>query len=231
MNASSLRESRLAAGLTQVQLAKKVGKSQGYVSLLERGQRRPSAPLARRLAKVLRLPPTALPLEVGRRGLDQGGDDRVAKNLATLGYPGFAYLGHSRTLANPAEVLLRTLAAERVDPRLMEATPWLLLCFSDFDRDRTVMLARSYNIQNRLGFVVALAKSVAESNPAYSGRLFELNEFSSALEPFRLAREDDLGRQFKSERLRRWVKENRSEAAEHWNLLTDLAPQHLAYSN
>jgi len=231
MNAPNLRKSRLAAGLTQVQLAKKVGKSQGYVSLLEQGQRRPSASLARRIARVLRLPPTALPLEVGKRDLDQGADDRVAKNLATLGYPGFAYLGQSRTVVNPAEVLLRTLAADRVDPRLIEATPWLLLCFSDFDCDRTVMLARSYNIQNRLGFVVALAKSVAESDPAYSARLSELNALSSALEPFRLAREDDLGGQFKTERLRRWVRDNRSEAAEHWNLLTDLRPQHLAYPN
>jgi transcriptional regulator with XRE-family HTH domain len=231
VNASSLRESRLAAGLTQVQLAKKVGKSQGYVSLLEQGQRSPSASLVKRLARVLRLPPTALPIEVGRRGMDRGGSDKLAKNLAALGYPGFAYLGHSRTLVNPAEVLLRTLAVERVDPRLIEATPWLLLCFSDFDCDRTVVLARTYNIQNRLGFVVALAISVAESNPAYSGRLSELNELSSALEPFRLAREDDFGGQFKTERLRRWVRENRSEAAEHWNLLTDLGPQHLAYSN
>jgi hypothetical protein len=163
--------------------------------------------------------------------LDQGGDDWVAKSLATLGYPGFAYLGDSQPLANPAEVLLRTLAAERVDPRLAEATPWLLLCFSDFDCERTVMLARSYNIQNRLGFVVALARSVAESNLVYSGRLSDLNEFSSALEPFRLAKEDDFGQQFRTERLRRGVRENRSEAAEHWNLLTDLGPQHLAYVN
>ncbi len=226
-----LRESRLAAGLTQVQLAEKIRKSQAYVSLLERGKRRPSASLAKRLATVLRLPPTVLPFEVGTRRLDRGGEDWVAKSLAALGYPGFAYLGDSRTLANPAEVLLRTLATERVDARLVEATPWLLLCLSDFDRERTVTLARSYNIQNRLGFVVDLAKSVAETDPTYSCRLSELNEFLSALEPFRLAKEDDLGQQFRSARLRRAVKESRSEAAAHWNLLTDLGPQHLAYAN
>jgi len=230
MNASTLRESRRAAGLTQVQLARKVRMSQGYVSLLERGRRRPSASLARRLARVLSLPPTALPLEVSGQGMDRGADDRVAKNLAALGYPGFVYLGQSRTLVNPAEVLLRTLAVERVDPRLLEALPWLLLCFGDVDCERTVMLARSLNIQNRLGFVVALAKEVAEGNPTYSGRLSELNELLSALEPFRLAREDDLGTQFKSERLRKWVRKNRSEAAQHWNLLTDLGPRHLAYA-
>ena len=231
MDTSTLKEFRRAAGLTQVQLARKVGSSQGYVSLLERGQRHPSASLVRRLARVLGLPPTALPLEVEGRGLDHGGNDGVATSLATLGYPGFAYLGGARTPVNPAKVLLQTLAAERVDPRLVEAAPWLLLCFSEFDRDRTVMLARSYNIQNRLGFVVALAKSVAESKPAYAGRLPELNAFSSALEPFRLAKEDDLGQQLRTERLREWVRANRSEAARHWNLLTDLAPQHLMYAN
>lgn len=169
-------------------------------------------------------------MEVNGRRLDRGADERVARSLAALGYPGFAYLGQSRTLVNPAEVLLRTLAVERVDPRLLEALPWLLLCFGDVDCERIVMLARGYNIQNRLGFVVALAKEVAESNPAYSGRLSELNELLSALERFRLAREDDLGTQFKSERLRKWIRENRSESAVHWNLLTDLGPRHLAYA-
>ena len=227
MNTHDLRESRRAAGLTQVELARKLGKSQGYVSLLERGQRRPSTSLAKRLARVLRLPPTALPFEPGRRRRD----DWPVTSLATLGYPGFEYLGARHTPANPAEVLLQTLATERVDPRLAEAMPWLLLRFSDFDRDRTVTLARDRNIQNRLGFVVALAKTLAERDPAYAGRLPELNEFLSALEPVRLAREDDLGQRLKSERLRKWIKQNRSEAARHWNLLTDLKAEHLSYAN
>ena len=229
MKAAQLRASRRAVGLTQAQLAGKLGTSQAYVSLLERGLRSPSRSLAERLARVLKLPPTARPLRVGKRGLVPLRADRAARSLATLGYPGFAYLGRSRVLPNPAEVLLRTLAADRVDARLAEAMPWLLLRFGDFDRERTVTLAHRHSLQNRLGFVVALAKELAESDPELAGRLPELDALLVALEPLRLAKEDDLGHAASSERLRQWVKEHRSEAAAHWNVLTDLAAGHLAY--
>ena len=231
MKATQLKASRLATGFTQVQLAKKLGKSQGYVSLLERGLRSPSMSLAERLAKVLELPPTARPLRVGKRGLGKFGTDRAAKSLATLGYAGFAYMGSSHAPTNPTAVLLKTLAAKRVDARLVEAMPWLLLRFGDFDRQQTTKLAYSHGLQNRLGFVVALAKSVAERHADYAHRLPELNGLLSSLEPLRLAREDDLGQQLTSERLREWIRENRSAAAAHWNVLTDLGTEHLSYVN
>ena len=85
----------------------------------------------------LEAPPTALPFDVGnRRGLGRGSTHGLARRFGALGYPGYAYLGSSRSRANPAEVLLRTVAAESVDPRLLEASPWLLLHFRDFERDR-----------------------------------------------------------------------------------------------
>jgi transcriptional regulator with XRE-family HTH domain len=231
MKATQLKESRLATGLTQAQLAKKLGKSQGYVSLVERGLRSPSMSLAERLAKVLDLPPTARPLRVGKRHLGRFGTNRAAKSLAALGYSGFAYMGESRAPTNPTTVLLKTLASKRVDARLVEAMPWLLLRFSDFDRQQTVELAYRHGLQNRLGFVVALAKSVAERHAEYAHRLPELNKLLSSLEPLRLAREDDLGQPLRSERLREWIRDNRSEAAIHWNVLTDLGTEHLSYVN
>jgi len=231
MKATQLKKARRAAGLTQTQLANKLGKSQGYVSLLERGKRSPSMSLAKRLAKVLNLPPTARPLRVSKRGLTRFDADRTAKSLATLGYPGFAYLGSSDTPTNPAEVLLRTLAAQRVNARVVEAMPWLLLRFADFDQKETLEFAHLNSLQNRFGFVVSLARNVAEHKTEYAHRLPELNKLLSSLEPLRLAREDDLGQQFRSERLRDWVKQNRSEAAVHWNVLTDLGTGHLAYAN
>ena len=88
MKATQLKKARQAVGLTQTQLADRLGKSQGYVSLLERGQRSPSASVATRLAVALNLPPTARPLRVGKRGLTRFDADRTAKSLATLGYPG-----------------------------------------------------------------------------------------------------------------------------------------------
>ena len=226
-----LRAFRLAAGLTQAQLARRLGKSQGYVSLLERGLRQPSNSLAGRLAKVLDLPPTARPLRLDKRGLHPADADWVARSLANLGYPGFAYLGKPDALINPTEVLLKTLAAGRVQSRFAEALPWLLLRYQDFDQKRTVTLAHQHSLQNRLGFVVALAKDVAERKPDYSPRLPELDGLLSSLEPLRLAREDDLGQPLKSDRLRKWVRENRSEAAAHWNVLTDLKTEHLAYAS
>jgi len=230
MRTAQLKAARLAAGLTQAQLARRLRTSQAHVSLLERGLRNPSTSLGQGLAKVLKLPPTARPLRVGKHGLD-GDPDRAAKALATLGYPGFAYLGRSRTPLNPAEVLLRTLGADRVDVRLLEALPWLLLHFEDFDHAQTVRLAHRHSLQNRLGFVVALARSVAQRNPKLARRLPELNELLALLEPLRLAREDDLGQPPRSERFREWVRENRSEAAAHWNLLTDLGTRHLPHDD
>lgn len=48
-----LSEWRSRQGLTQAELAEKVGVDQSYLSRLERGQRRPSARLFARLCKVL----------------------------------------------------------------------------------------------------------------------------------------------------------------------------------
>jgi hypothetical protein len=139
-------------------------------------------------------------------------------------------VGRSRTQAHPVEVLLRALAAERLDARLAEALPWLLLHHGGLDGKQTTMLAHRYSLQNRLGFMVALAKSVAERKPEFADRLPELNELLSSLEPLRLAREDDLGQPLRSERLRACMRQNRSDAAAHWNLLTDLWTEHLAYA-
>jgi transcriptional regulator with XRE-family HTH domain len=231
MTANQLKKARRAAGLTQTQLARKVGKSQGYVSLLESGRRSPSASLAKRLAKVLNLPPTARPLTVSKRSLARFDVNRAVKSLATLGYPGFAYLGSSDALANPAEVLLRTLAAQHVETRVVEAMPWLLLRYTGFDQKETLEFAHINSLQNRLGFVVSLARDVAENKPEYAHRLPELERLLSLLEPLRLASEDDLGQALKSAQLRDWVKRNRSEAAVHWNLLTELGTEHLTYAN
>ena len=177
------------------------------------------------------MPPTTLPFKVKRRLSQRNGNTWVATRLASLGYPGYAYLKRATAPNNPAEVLLRALAMNPLEQRLTEAMPWFLLRFSGFDQERLVKAARELNVQNRLGFVVSLAKAVAKSNPGYADRVPELARLESALEPYRLAREDDLGQTIRSQRLRAWVRKNRSEAAVHWNVLTDLSSEHLAYGN
>jgi len=89
--------------------------------------------------------------------------------------------------------------------------------------------ARSLNLQNRLGFVAALAHDVAGKAGAYEHRVNELRRLQESLEPCRLAREDTLGESQMSERMRDWVRGKRSGAATHWNILTDLVAEHLSY--
>jgi hypothetical protein len=88
-----------------------------------------------------------------------------------------------------------------------------------------------HDIQNRLGFVAALARRVAESNKRFERRVPELRLLEDALEPSRLAREEAFGQGHASERLRGWLRTERSEAARHWNLLTDLKVEHLPYAD
>lgn len=57
---SELRAWRRFRGLHSWQLAKRVGVTRAYISMIETGQRRPAADLLRRLAKELEIPLDAL---------------------------------------------------------------------------------------------------------------------------------------------------------------------------
>lgn len=229
MDAPTFKRSRQEAGFTQERLAEALGCSQPYLSLMERGKRAVPAMMERKLVRLLKLPATCLPLE-SKSHRRSSVDAWARRNLGELGYPGFKYLAKSRRPSvNPADVLLQVLSSERCDPRLVEAMPWLLLGFPDLDHEVLVEEARQRNVQNRLGFVVALAAEAATSTPQRSDRPHKLNMLGEALEVFRLAREDDLGQSFKSVRLRDHLRENRVNAAAHWNILTDLAPRHLSH--
>lgn len=232
MEPDLLKRARRARGLSQARLAEKLGTSQAYVSLLESGRRSPSDALARRLGDVLDLSPAARPVRVAPAGLRGFDADRAARELGALGYPGFRYLvpkPRKRGVRNPLEVLLRALATKRVDPRVLEALPWLLLRFPDLDTAQAVRLAHRENLQNRLGFVVALARAAAERHAEHRHCVPGLDRMLEALERFRLANEDDLGRRFRSDRFNEWVRERRTAAAQHWNVLTDLTAEHLAH--
>lgn len=155
---------------------------------------------------------------------------QVEDGLARPGYPGFAYRRRPRQPPNPAALLLGALAVDDLEARLVEALPWLLLRFEGFDHEVLAAGAKAKDLQNRLGLTVALARGVAERNPAYSDRSDELRRLERALEPSRLAREVTLGPSAKSERMRAWVRDNRSNAAKRWNVLTDLKLEHLPYA-
>src|SRR5260370_40286527 len=117
MMARDLVQGRKQVKLTQVEAAGKLGVYQPYLALLEQGERNAPPSLARRAVKLYRLPATKLPLTMAVTPRPSVGPDRMAKDLAALGYPGFAYLRGGRR-RNPAEVLFCALAQNHLEPRL-----------------------------------------------------------------------------------------------------------------
>ena len=222
--------SRLGAGWTQSRLAGRLGVTQAYLSLMEGGKRSVPDRVSREAVALLRLPPTSLPRSA-LRATDPAEVDRVLEQgLARLDYPGLAYRRKPGGRRNPMDLLLMALAVDDLDPRLTEALPWLLLRFEGYDTAELVARAKSLDLQNRLGFTVALARRAGERSPTFRNRLTELERLEQTLERSRLAREDTYGRQERSDRMRAWLRSHRSREAEHWNLLTDLKPEHLPYA-
>lgn len=219
-----LKEARDERGWTQATLAARLGLSQGYVALLESGRRKPSDALRRRLARVLQLPATSLPTTASRA---TGDADALAAELADLGYPGFSHLRRGRPRRNPGAVLFDALAAEALDPRTAEALPWLLLAFPDLDWDWLLPLVKQQDLQNRLGYVVSLARNVAHLQGLDVALALEARE--ALLERSRLVREDVFGRSSLTDAERRWLRSNRPPEAAHWNVLSDLRAENLVY--
>src|SRR6266481_3006548 len=186
MNGQDLREARRKKGWTQVETAEKLGVTQAYLSMLERGRRTLPYDLARLAVETLHAPPTALPLRDQAFAVPvQSG--KLSLQLAALGYPGFAHL-RAKAQHNPAEVLLTALNAANLDDRVTEGLPWLALAYADMDWDWAVQNAKLLDRQNRLGLVVTLASQGGYSLPRCldgSGEKMTSNEsprYSRALE-------------------------------------------------
>ena len=220
-----LKEARRTAGLTQSQMAKRLGVTQAYVSMLERGRRVVARPVQDRVARAYGLGPSRLALGDDRSPM---GSADVAKALAALGYEPFGYVRARRHL-NPAEVLLRALRHPDLESRVAEGLPWLLLQYPDVDWNWLVREAKLADVQNRLGFVATLARQVAERR-GQDALATQLRTREADLEPSRLAREDTLCHESVTQAERRWLRAARPPEAAHWNLLTSLRADHLHYA-
>jgi transcriptional regulator with XRE-family HTH domain len=227
MNGQELREARLRRDLTQQETAEKLGVTQAYLSMLERGRRPVSYSLARRAVETLKAPPTVLPLRFAGMGAAAFGSDKLRCELAALGYPGFSHL-RAKARHNPAEVLLNALNEPDLDMRVTEGLPWLALTYADMEWDWVVQNAKLLDRQNRLGFVTTLAAQLASKadDPHRSGRL---REYVAVLDRSRLVKEDTLCHDSLTESERKWLRLNRSPEAEHWNLLTDMQAENLTH--
>ncbi|MGH9760064.1 MAG: helix-turn-helix domain-containing protein, partial [Blastocatellia bacterium] len=158
MTGIQLTEARKQKAWNQRKAASRLGVSQPYLSLLERGERPITEELARKAARIFRLSPVALPLKAGQYTAELVTEDELASDLAMLGYPPFSHLGHPRRAnrrprKNPAEVLASALRFGNLDSRLTEALPWVALRFPALDWPWLVSTAKLNDLQNRLGFV------------------------------------------------------------------------------
>ena len=236
MNGRELKEARVQRGWTQQQVARKLGVTQAYLSMLEHGHRVLPYSLTRKAVEVLQARPTALPLREATLGtpLDseegsEKGSERLRAELAGLGYPGFAHL-RERRRHNPAEVLLHALNESDMDSRVVEGLPWLVVRYADMDWDWLVQNAKVSDRQNRLGFVATLALQLAaKSTDAQRSR--KLTEYVRVLDHSRLVKEDTLCHDSLTEAERKWLRANRPAEAKHWNLLTDMKAENLPHAS
>lgn len=229
MTGAQLQSGRERKGWNQKQAAVRLGVSQPYLSLLERGDRRVPELLARRATSVYGLSASALPVETPWDVIVPVDEEALALDLAALGYPGLAHLRRRRRKKNPAEVLLAALGAGDLDARLIEALPWIPATFPDLDWERLIVAAKVRDLQNRLGFIIAVARRLAEiEGDADKARL--LGRRATDLERSRLAREDTLCHDSLTQAERRWLRKHRPAEARRWRLLTDLSVEHLGYA-
>jgi transcriptional regulator with XRE-family HTH domain len=231
MDPNTLRLARNRREWTEIQAAQRLGLSQSYLAMLERGQRKLTPRLARKFKAVYGLSPTVLPAPELFQPRVEVSSEEFAKTLSALGYPGFAYMKARVRERNPGEVLLEALSQDTLESRVVEALPWLLLQYWQMDRKWLVKQAKLNDRQNRLGFVVSLAKQVSRQfSSANEERTAALRELNEALEQSRLVREDTFLKEVNTESERKWLRQNRPEEAKHWKLLTNWRPEHLPYA-
>jgi transcriptional regulator with XRE-family HTH domain len=228
MKPHEFRSARLDKGWNQTQAAAHMGMTQAYLNYLENGKRRLTPELVRRATSVYGLSPEVLPVDDTFTPTHTD-DQRLTELLARLGYPGFSYLRARALKKHPSEVLLSALAQKSLDARVAEALPWVAMKYAQSD-SWLVENARRFNLQNRLGFVVRLARRVADMR-GDGTRSTELNHLENMLDDSRLAKEDVFYRPPRTESESEWLRKNRTEDAVHWNLLTDMRPEHLQYAS
>ena len=229
MNGQDLRLGRERRRWTQQVAATRLGVSQPYLSLLEKEQRRVPEKLARKAANAFRLSAAKLPTQTEWTAVEHKNEDALSADLATLGYPGFSHLKSGRK-KNPAEVLLSALSARDLNSRITEALPWVLLQFPDLDWQSLIREVKVRDLQNRLGFLISVARRLAErQGDTVKAELLRSRE--ATLAQSRLLLEATLCRDSLTHAERRWLHTARSEEAKYWRLLTDLKPEHLKYAS
>jgi len=228
MTPQSLQLARTRRQWTQAQAASRLGVSQPYLALLEKGKRNLTPALTKKAVALFRASPAELPYREPSSSVDP---QLLARQLSGLGYPGFTYLRPGKK-ENPAVVLLSALSQKDLEARLAEALPWVLLRYgADLDAAWVVRQSRLRNLSNKLGFVVDLAlRSLERGGGTDAHNYAPLAGLRAALSQSRLDVEDTLCQASVSENERSWLRQVRSADAEFWHLLTNWQPEHLQYA-
>jgi len=223
-----LRTARKRKGLTQAEAASSLGVSQAYLSMLENGHRQVRVSQLSQFAEVYGLPYSSLPF----RGSNEWSgltSEHVANQLAAMGYPGFSYLHTNQPQWNPAELLVAALTKNELESRVVEGLPWLVYTFPNLDWNWVLREAKANDVTNRLGFVVTLARQLAQGKGNYS-RAEDLQKVEKRLQRSTLVQEETLCHENMTHAERRWVETNRTPEARRWHVLSDLAFESLVHA-
>ena len=117
-------------------------------------------------------------------------------------------------------------AASAVEARVTDALPWMLLQYPNLDWPWVLRQAKAHDLQNRLGFVLSVARELAELR-GEANTADTLATCERMLEPSRLQREDTF-RETMSQVERRWLRLHRPSNAAHWNMLSTMTARELA---
>lgn len=156
----------------------------------------------------------------------------VADAIGALGYPGLFNLFTEMEAEyhhDPAVVLVAALSCDNLQPRTIEALPWLALRYSELDWQWVKREAQSRNKQNRLGYVIGLALRLGATSASNPERLQKLSALEEQLFEIRIDKEDSLCQKLEPSE-REYLRESRPSEAKLWNLLTDLVAEDLMYT-
>ncbi|MCU1325308.1 MAG: hypothetical protein JWN34_678 [Bryobacterales bacterium] len=170
------------------------------------------------------LSPLTVPLPPLSLDLAPMDPDELAAALANLGYSGFVHLKNKQTLRNPAEVVARALVHSDLDVRIVEGLPWLLATFVELDWQWLVGQCRLLNLQNRLGFLVELARELGKRGG------YGLDAVLPLIEASKLAVEGTLCQESVHPAERNWSLKYRRPEAARWNLATTMSVQDLKHA-
>jgi hypothetical protein len=144
-------------------------------------------------------------------------NDQLATALGSLGYPGLSHLQSSEPV-DPAAVLLDAIDRDGLDPRVREGLPWIPRAFPDLNWDWLIAEAQHRNLQNRLGFIVALAALSCH----YLAVHYKLMAITERLAEIRRNEWDTLANQSMTKAERAFVHSLRYPIAERWHIDSDL---------